>query len=213
MKQLKILTTCLLLAAAQCAVADTYVLTNSNKPFSEVNTNVKTHSPAYHNTIADISIDYEGALLAGTIRLDNGVVLRIVDYKSRDDNEMKTWGPGDVLRFESRVLGEKGLLLSAKKINGNREGVVEPYLVYDVIDGDSKTCLTIKEINEEGKYIKLSDETVWGFGYFAQFSTKYWKVGEHVLIQGSRADKSYDFINLNVSTLHNASNATAEFAM
>lgn len=213
MKSLKILTTCLLLAAGQCAVADDYVLVNSNKPVSEVNTNVKTNSPVYRNTIADVSINYEGALLAGTITLDNGVVLRIVDYKSRDDNEIKTWASGDLLRFKSKVDGEKGHLLSAKKINSNREEAVEPYLVYDVMDSDSKLCLTVKEINEAGKFIRLSDDTIWEFGYFAQFSTKYWKVGDHLLVQSSPNNKSYDFINLNVSTVHNASSAQAEFAM
>jgi len=76
----------LLIVASSTAHAD-----NSNK------------LPIYQNVINEIKLGYEDTQLTGTIELKNGCVMQIVDYKTRDDNIMKTWHAGDIVAFEAHV--------------------------------------------------------------------------------------------------------------
>lgn len=179
--------------------------------YSKVHQDNQTSLPVYQNTIAEISLGYEGAMLKGSIKLDNGVLLHVMDYNQRDDAAMTTWHQGDILKFRAEVDSDKGLLLSAKRWGKNKEKV-EPYLVYDVTT-DPKSALKIIEINEEGKIVKLSDESVWEFSWFNQFSTKKWEIGQSVIIQGLGKKNSYDFINLSAPASLNVACAKATFVI
>src|SRR5690349_1552577 len=76
-----------------------------------------TKFPVYQSTINEIIVGYEdnSTLFGGIIKLNDGSLMRIVDYKTRDDNVMKTWHAGDALEFRSQVIDEV-LILSAKRI-------------------------------------------------------------------------------------------------
>jgi hypothetical protein len=162
--------------------------------------------PVYQNVITNISLDYDGALLAGTLVLNNSQTLRIVDYKVRDDNVMKNWRAGDVVTFKAQI--QDDVLFLLLKRPGDE---VETYAIFDNVHS-SKNGLRIVEINNEGKFIKLSDHSVWEFSWFNQFSTKKWKVGEMVLVQKGN-NNSYDFINLETPVHNNAASATASFVV
>lgn len=168
----------------------------------------QTGLPIYHNVISNISLGYEDAMLIGTIKLDNGMVMRIVDYNNRDDNVLKTWKAGDVVAFEAHVK-EEALILSAKRIFGPDEDKVEPYVIFDVTK--PTTGLIIAEINDEGKFIKLGDNSVWEFSWFNRLSSKYWKVGERVIVHGEGDKNSYEFINLDAPVSENVAHAKASF--
>ena len=151
------------------------------------------HLPVYQNTIAAISLDYEDSLLIGSIKLDNGLVLRIVDYKTRDDNVMKTWSVGDVVSFDPKVKNDT-LILTMKR-EGQDTGDVEAIAILDVTK-EPRAGLYVVDVTEEGKYVKLSDGSSWHFSWVYQFTTSKWKHGEHVLVQGNGKGNGYDFINL-----------------
>jgi hypothetical protein len=206
MKNFRILTITAMLCASQLASTGAVACANTSREHVEN----KTDLPAYHNSIADISLDYNGAMLTGSIKLDNGALLHIIDYKSRDDSQITTWRPGDLLTFQAEADSERGLLLSAKRIGGHGE-TVEPYFIFDVME--TQNCLSIAEINEEGKYIKLNDNSVWDFSWFNRFATKHWKVGEFVLVQHCGEKNHYHFINLSAPVSLKASSANALFTI
>ena len=175
------------------------------------NANTSTTLPVYVNIIADTSIGYENDMLTGTIQLENGCIMRIVDYKTRDDNVMKTWHAGDAVAFKAHVYNE-ALILSVKRISGPNENRVEPYVIFDVINS-SKGSLKIVEINDEGQFVKLSDNSVWEFSWFNRLSSKHWKLGERVLVNGNGDKNSYDFINLDAPVTKNVASANASFVV
>jgi hypothetical protein len=170
-----------------------------------------TKFPVYQNAIADIEVGYSedtgSTLFGGTIKLDNGCLMRIVDYKTRDDNVMKTWSAGDALVFRSQVIDD-ALILSAKRIYRAKEETVEPYLIYDVINS-SEFTLKIAEVNDDGKFVRLSDNSVWEFSWINHFSTKHWKAGERVLVNGQGEHNVYTFINLDAPVSKNVHCAVA----
>jgi hypothetical protein len=217
MKNFKVLGVSLLLIVCQNtaanAVEQACVACPIEKSFSEAHAKNHTSLPIYQNTIAEISLSYEGALLAGTIKLDNGLHLHVVDYETVDDNEMKTWSQGDVLLFKVETDSDKGLLLSAKKLGAHgHKTKVEPYLIFDVTK-EEKSHLSIVEINDEGKFVKLSDGSVWEFSWFNRFSTKKWDIGQRVIVQGNGEKNSYEFINVSAPTTLRVANAKATFIM
>lgn len=169
----------------------------------------KHNLPCYQNVITDISLGYEDAMLAGTIVINDGEILRVLDYKTRDDNVMKTWKKGDVLSLDAHVKDD-GLVLVAKRLNTPNPDEVKPYVIFDVVESQ-KTGLKIVEVNEHGEYIKLSDDSVWKFGWYSGLSTKTWKLGERVLVEGQGDSNSYSFINLDAPIAKNAASATATF--
>jgi hypothetical protein len=162
--------------------------------------------PVYQNVITNVSLDYDGAFLTGTLVLNNSQILRIVDYKVRDDNIMKKWRAGDVVTVKAQIKDDVLFLLLKRP-----RDEVEIYVIFDSIHS-SKNGLRIVEINNEGKFIKLNDHSVWEFSWFNQFSTKKWKVGEMVLVQKGN-NNSYDFINLETPVQNNAATATASFVV
>jgi len=169
-----------------------------------------THLPLYQNTIANISLGYDEAMLTGSIKLDNGLALRIVDYKTRDDNVMKTWSPGDVITFDAQVKDD-ALILTAKRVN-DIKNEVEALVILDVTK-EEKNALSIVQINKNGKFIKLSDGSVWEFSYYNQFSTKKWKTEEHVIVQGKGDINCYNFINIDCPVQDNVQSAKASFVI
>jgi hypothetical protein len=160
--------------------------------------------PVYQDVITNISLDYDGAFLTGTIILNNCQILRIVDYKVRDDNVMKKWRAGDIVILKAEIKDDVLFLLIKRPCDE-----VEAYTVFDGIHSP-KNGLRIVEINNGGKFVKLSDHSVWEFSWFNQLSTRKWKVGEMVLVQ-KRYNNAYDFINLEAPVQKNAASATASF--
>ncbi len=179
--------------------------------FSQVQATNSIPLPVYQNVIADISLAYDQAMLAGTITLDNGLILRILDYKTRDDNVMNSWQPGDVLVFKADVKDD-ALLLATKRISGPDQEKVEAYLIFDVIDSP-ESGLMIAEINDDGKFIRLNDNSVWEFSWYNHLSTKKWSVGERVLVSGLGDKNSYEFINLDAPVTGNIASATGSFVV
>lgn len=167
-----------------------------------------TELPVYQNTIANISLGYKDAMLGGTIKLNNGLLLRIVDYNNRDDNVMVKWQAGDIVTLKAQIKDEV-LIISAKRLN-EQNPEVELYLIFDVTQG-TKSALRIVEINEEGRFVKLNDNSVWEFSWYNHLSTKKWQTGQHVVVQGQGDKNSYDFINLDAPIALNVASATASF--
>lgn len=165
--------------------------------------------PVYQNVIQDISLGYEGTMLAGSIKLNNDLTMRIVDYKTRDDNVMNTWHKGDAVAVKGH-LRDEALVLSVKRIHGPNQNKVEPYVIFDVT-GSEKSALKIVEINDEGKFVKLNDGSVWEFSWYNRLSTGKWKTGEHVIVGGQGEKNSYDFINLDAPLSKNVFSATGSF--
>ncbi|MBA2728314.1 MAG: hypothetical protein H0U49_09110 [Parachlamydiaceae bacterium] len=166
-----------------------------------------TNFPVYQSVIADINVGLEGTLFAGTIKLENGCLMRIVDYKTRDDNVMNTWQAGDVLEFKSHVIDD-ALILSAKRLYRPKEETVEPLLIYDVVNS-SEATLKIEEVNDNGAFVKLSNNSVWEFSWLNRYSTKHWKAGERVIVDGNGDKNIYSFINLDAPVSKNVSSAQA----
>jgi hypothetical protein len=177
--------------------------------FSSVQAHNSTELPVYQNVIQDISLGYEDTLLAGKIKLDNDLVLHIVDYKTRDDNVMDSWHKGDVVAVQGHLKDEM-LILSVKKVHGPHRNKVEAYTIFDVTTSEN-TNLKIVEINEEGKFVKLNDDSVWEFSWYNRFSTGKWKAGEHVLVAGKGDKNSYEFINLDAPISLHVYSATGSF--
>ncbi|MBA3602721.1 MAG: hypothetical protein H0W50_03595 [Parachlamydiaceae bacterium] len=177
--------------------------------FSTVQADNSTKLPVYQNVIQDVSLGYEDTLLAGTIKLDNDLVMHIVDYKTRDDNVMNTWHKGDVVAVHGQLKDEM-LLLSVKRIEGPNQDKVEPYAIFDVTTSDNAN-LKIVEINDGGKFVKLNDGSVWEFSWYNRFSTGKWKAGQHVIVGGQGKTNSYDFINLDAPISLNVFSATGSF--
>ncbi|HEV8051980.1 MAG TPA: hypothetical protein VGP47_05750 [Parachlamydiaceae bacterium] len=167
--------------------------------------------PNYQNMITDVQFEYEGSMLGGVIKINDNLVLRIKDYKNRDDNVMKTWHPGDFVSLESQKTDDT-LILTVKRINGAHGESVVAYTVFDVLDSTYKG-LQIIEIKDNGEYVRLNDNTVWQFGFYNRFSTKKWSVGERVVIQGTGEKNSYGFINLDAPITKNVSAAEASFVV
>ncbi|MBA3815501.1 MAG: hypothetical protein H0X29_03085 [Parachlamydiaceae bacterium] len=177
----------------------------------QINASQPSPLPIYQNVISDISLGYDCALLTGTIKLVGGQIFHIKDYKKRDDNLIKTWKRLDVISFEAKIVDE-ALLLIATPLNVPKEDIVEPYLVFDVLESHSKG-LKIVEIQNDGEFVKLSDNSVWEFSFYNQFSTKKWSVGEHVIVQGQGEVNHYDFINLDIILAKKATSATGAFVI
>ena len=177
--------------------------------FSTVEAQNSTKLPVYKNVIQDISLGYEDTLLAGKIKLDNDLVLHIVDYKTRDDNVMDSWRKGDVVDVQGHLKDEM-LILSVKKVNGPNQNKVEPYTIFELTTSNHPK-LKIVEINDQGKFVKLNDGSVWEFSWFNRFSTGKWKAGEHVLVAGKGDRNSYDFINLDAPISLHVFSATGSF--
>ncbi|MBA2369399.1 MAG: hypothetical protein H0V82_10315 [Candidatus Protochlamydia sp.] len=174
--------------------------------------NTKGSLPVYEEVISDISLGYNKAMLTGHIKLANGALLHLIDYKTRDDNAMNEWHAGDALVFSPYSHKEK-LILAVKRVaNGRLDERVEPYVIFDIAHLP-KTMLTITEMREKGKFIKLSDHSVWEFSFYNTFSTEEWKVGDRVLVSGHGDKNSYNFINMDVPLKHNVYSATASFVI
>lgn len=198
MKSLKTLFSSLLLLLVVCQI-------------NQVQASEKVNLPIYQNIISETSLGYKGALLAGTIKLDQGQILHIKDYKTRDDNVMNTWHAGDVIHLQAKIVDE-ALLLTAKRLNVSKNESVEPYLVFDVVESSDKG-LKIAEIQNNGEFVRLNDNSVWEFSFYNHFSTKKWKVGERVIVQGKGDKNSYEFINLDVPVSLNSTTANATFVV
>lgn len=179
--------------------------------FSSAEAATNTPLPIYQNVISDISLGYEGALLGGTIKINDGAILHIKDYKNRDDNIMKTWHKGDIVAFDVESVDES-LILSIKRLTGCKDEAVEPYVIFDVVDSPNKG-LNIVEIQNNGEFVRLNDNTVWEFGFFNRFKTKKWSVGERVIVQGDGSKNNYQFINLDVPASKIAASATGSFVV
>ena len=173
--------------------------------------NKKTALPVYQSVIKEISLGYEDAMLAGVIKLDNGLIMRIVDYKTRDDNVMNTWRAGDAVAFKAD-LKDEALILSVKRLHEPDHEKVEAYVIFDVIESP-ENGLKIVEINDDGKFVKLSDDSVWEFGWYNRLSTKRWSVGERVIVFGLAHHNSYEFINLDAPVSKNAYSANGAFVV
>lgn len=200
MKNIKTITTMLL-----------FILLASAFPQAQATVN-KGNLPVYYDVVSDISLEYQNALLAGRIELASGAILHIVDYKTRDDNAINKWRPGDIVVFSSYAHKGKLILTIDRIVKGMIEKKVEPYAIFDTINS-SKTMLSIVEIRENGKFVKLSDNTVWEFGFYNQFFTEDWKVGERVMVKGPNSSGYFDFINVDVSLKHNSYSATGYFVV
>lgn len=177
-----------------------------------------TDLPVYSNVIEYIHREYnEKNQLDAKIRLDNGAVLNVVDFDHRDDNVLMTWSPGDRLSF-STTTREGQLLLkvenkgNAEEIGGRKKDEVVPYVIYDLI-ASSRSGLKIEEVREDGKFVKLNNDSVWEFGFFNRFSTKNWEPGQRVLLEGNGRHNHYHFINVDSQPTLSAYEAKGSFVI
>lgn len=179
---------------------------NSAKAFCDTD-----QLPIYQNVIEDISLYYDEAMLVGDIRLDSQLIMHIVDYKTRDDNVMNTWTPGDTLALQGH-LKDDALVISASRMYAPVEDTVEAYLIFDMTESPY-TGLTVVDINENGKYVKLNDDSVWHFSWYNRFSTSKWSIGERVIVSGDAEKNCYEFINLDAPLSLEVYSAKGSFVM
>lgn len=214
MKSLKMFFSTLLLLFVSCpfiSIQATYIprSESTHKAKSEIAN--KTVLPIYQNSIKEITLSYEGTMLIGMIKLNNDLVLRIVDYKTRDDSVLNNWHAGDVVAFKASMKDDV-LILSFSRVFGPDKGMVEPYVIFDATKSP-QSGLMIAEINEDGKFVKLNDHSVWEFSWYNRLSSKYWNVGERVIVCGQGDKNCYDFINVDTPVAKNSSSATASFVV
>jgi hypothetical protein len=172
----------------------------------------QTALPVYQHVIADVNLGYDKGFLGGDIVLSEGLILHINDYKVRDDNVMKTWHEGDVVSLDSLVKNDV-LVLTLKRVGAPECEKVEPYAIYDVIDSPEKT-LRIVEVRDDGKFVKLTDNSVWDFSWYNSLATRKWEANQRIVVSGPiDGQNSYHFINLDASVQNNLSSATGLFVM
>lgn len=197
MKNLKLIFSSLLLLVTVCQ-------------FSSVAAcDTTTALPVYQRVIEQISLSYDEAMLVGTIQLDHEIILKIVDYRTRDDNVMKTWAAGQVVTLTPHIKND-ALIFSVKRAHGPDYDKVEAYAIFDVTEAP-RTSLRVVEINEGGKFVKLNDGSVWEFSWYNRFSTNKWHLGQRVLVAGQGEKNSYNFINLDAPLTLDVYSATASF--
>ncbi|MBA3239046.1 MAG: hypothetical protein H0T62_11960 [Parachlamydiaceae bacterium] len=170
-----------------------------------------TALPVYQNIIQDISLSYEDSMLVGSIKLNSDLILRIVDYKTRDDNVMNTWSQGDVVTFTGH-LQDEALVLSVRRINRPHEEKVEAYAIFDLTESP-ESGLRITEVNDHGKFVKLSDGSIWDFSWLNRLSTSKWRAGERVIVDGQGKTNSYNFVNLDAPVSKKVHSACASFVV
>ena len=168
--------------------------------------------PFYQEVISEIQLGYSDGMLTGRIKLANGPILNIIDYKTRDDNLMNRWQAGDAVLFTPHVSKGKLILAVNRVFYDQVENDVEPYVIFDAISSP-KTGLTITEIGEKGKSIKLSDNSDWEFSFYNSFSTEEWSVGDRLLVSGGGNKNSYTLINLDVPLKHNVFRVTGSLVV
>jgi hypothetical protein len=169
--------------------------------------------PVYQQSISNISLGYDKGFLGGDITLSNGLVMHINDYKYRDDNLITDWAKGNTVRFTAHSNNE-ALVMSVKRLKKSDDEKVEPYVVFDVLSTPKDAGLKIVDIRDGGKYIKLSDDSIWDFSWYNTFSTKHWKSGERVIVSGpDEGSNSYNFINLDAPVQKNVMSASASAVM
>lgn len=203
MKNLKAIVSSLSLLLAVCHFSPVQATTSIEQVAKS------TALPVYQNVIQDISLSYEDSMLVGTIKLDSNLILRIVDYRTRDDNVMNTWSRGDVVTFKGHIRNE-ALVLSVKRVNRPNEEKVEAYTIFDLTES-SESGLRISEVNDHGKFVKLSDGSIWDFSWYNRLATKKWKSGERVIVGGQGKTNSYNFVNLDSPISNNVHSASGSF--
>ena len=76
-----------------------------------------------------------------------------------------------------------------------------------------KSFPTIVEVLNDGEYIKLSDNSLWEFSWWGKTSTKHWRNGHHVMVQGNGKRNNFSLANLDLAddSLINLKFAHAKF--
>jgi hypothetical protein len=170
---------------------------NANGITRESKANPNAVLPVYSHRIDSINLKYENSLLGGTITLDNGYVLKIVDYKTRDDNAMTLWQQGDDLWFEAES-NDNQLVMAVTNQQDKDKYKAQPYVIFDLLDSSNKGPKVVN-VSQDGEYVKLSDGTVWQFGWWNKLSTKHWAAGQRVIVQGHGDKNDYRFINVDMT--------------
>lgn len=113
--------------------------------------------------------------------------------------------PDDADKLKHWLQGDE-IVLIAKKM----DHVYYPFLynrrtqdsVRMVLSNQDKalSCYEIQEVDSDGYYITLSDDSSWEIGWWDSFSTWHWKKGERILVyQNEGIHPSYSLINLDHS--------------
>lgn len=145
--------------------------------------------PAYERKITSVDVQDKGS---SYISLDDGSTWEIVGYLVGKDNDVKQWRRGEEVDLYWSPPKSKGIFC----IN-NRQSDGQPIVL---LRSDSINSFpTIVEILKDGEYIKLSDNSLWEFSWWGKTSTKHWKYGQHVLVQGNGKRNNYSLANLDLS--------------
>ena len=153
--------------------------------------------PIYTYKIDSVNLQYEDSFLGGTITLDNGYILKIVDYKSRDDNAMTSWQSGDALWLDAESRDNQIVMVVSNEQNKDKYKA-QPYVIFDLLESSNKGPKVVN-VTHDGQYVKLSDGSVWQFGWWNKLSTKHWTPDQRVLVQGHGEKNEYKFINVDVT--------------
>ncbi|MCE5316064.1 MAG: hypothetical protein LLG04_01700 [Parachlamydia sp.] len=145
--------------------------------------------PAYERKITAVDVQDKGSSL---ISLDDGSSWEIVGFLVGKDSDVRKWKKGDEIDLYWSPPKSKGIFC----IN-NRQNDGQPIVL---LRSDSLNSFpTIVEILKDGEYIKLSDNSLWEFSWWGKTSTKHWKYGQHVLVQGTGKRNNYSLANLDLS--------------
>lgn len=161
--------------------------------------------PAYERKVSAVDIqDKENG--NSTIQLDDGSAWEIVGYLLGNEKDARMWKAGDEVDFYWSPPKSRGIFCL-----NNRQRDGQPIVLLK--SETMKSFPTISEVLNDGEYIKLSDGSLWEFSWWGKTSTKHWKDGHHIIVQGNGKKNNYSLANLNLSddSLINIKFAHAKF--
>lgn len=126
------------------------------------------------------------------ISLDDGSVWLVRGYAHGNDKHLKTWAKGDRVLFMWNSKTHDGYYVA---FNLEKHG--QPKVLLDPNCMDSFPVVT--EISDKASKVVLSDGSVWDITWWGRMSTKKWKLGQHILIQGDGYSNNYSLTNLDIS--------------
>ncbi|MCE5316027.1 MAG: hypothetical protein LLG04_01515 [Parachlamydia sp.] len=147
--------------------------------------------PVYARKLTSI-ITEENSEEGKCIKLDDGSVWLVKGYEHGGEKHLKTWAKGDRILFMWNSKTQDGYYVA---YNLEKHGQPKVILDPNTLGGFP----VISNIADKGSQITLSDGSVWNVTWWGRMSTKKWKIGQHVLIQGDGYSNNYSLTNLDTS--------------
>lgn len=169
-------------------------------------TKVDTSLPVFNRTLKAI-VTEENSEMGSCILLDDGSAWVVKGFAHGSMKDLKTWAKGDRIVFNWYSKNKDGYYIAY-----NLEKYGHPKVLIDPQTVNNFPYVT--EVFEGGNFVKLSDNSVWNVTWWGRGSTKKWKKGHHIFVQGDGYSNNYVLINLDISgeTFHDYKTACVQFS-